>query len=196
MSDQIRRYGAILADPPWHFRNKKTGGNHTSGASQKYSTMPTVDLCRLPVRDLAAKNAIAFVWGTAAMDPDAREVLAAWGFTYKAQLVWVKTTAAGTPCKGLGSWFANAAEFLLIGTRGKVPALRCKLPNVVIAPRGPHSVKPEAVWQVIETAIDNREDLKPRLEMFARGPPRPGWHGWGNQCEGGIALPDLERVTA
>lgn len=60
---------------------------------------------------------------------------------------------------------------------------------------GRHSAKPEAVWHLIETAIDGRDDLAPRLEMFART-PRPGWDAWGDQAEGGIALPALEAWAA
>ncbi len=32
-------YHMILADPPWKYRNTKTGGSHTSGAAQKYPTL-------------------------------------------------------------------------------------------------------------------------------------------------------------
>jgi len=187
------RYSVILADPPWHFRNKRTGGSHRSGASQKYETVPTADLCRLPVRDLAAPNAILFLWGCGAMLPDAYEVLDAWGFRYKGQIVWAKTTAAGAPFNGLGSWYRNRAEYLLFGIRGRVPALRCQLPNVVEAPIGRHSEKPEAVWRLVETAIAGRDDLADRVELFCRGRPRDGWDGWGDQAENGIALPALER---
>ena len=104
----MMRYGTIVADPPWHYRTTKTGGSLTSGAAQKYLTLPTVDLCALPVRDLAAKNAIVFLWATAPMLPDALEVLAAWGFTYKGLIVWVKTTAIGSLSNGWARGSATA----------------------------------------------------------------------------------------
>ena len=186
------RYGAIVADPPWEFKNQRTGGSLTSGAAQKYGTMSTADLCRLPVREIAARNAILFLWATSPMLPDALEVLAAWEFTYKGSIVWTKTTAAGAPSNGMGAWFRNRAEYLLFGIRGKVPALHCQLPNVIAAPRGKHSAKPDAFWQVIETAIGGRADLAPRLEMFCRGRARDGWTGWGDQCIDGADLPAIQ----
>ena len=188
-------YGAIVADPPWQFRNKKTGGSHTSGASQKYPTLSTAAIAALPVRDIAARNAILFLWSTSPMLPDALEVMAGWGFGYRGSIVWLKTTRAGAPFNGLGYHFRNRAEYLLFGIRGKVPALHCQMPNVIAAPVGRHSAKPDEAWQLIETAIDGREDLAPRLEMFARH-PRPGWAPWGNQCEDAIALPVLEGAIA
>lgn len=189
-------YGAIVADPPWRFRNTRTGGSLRSGAADHYPTMSTADLCRLPVRDLAAKNSILFLWGTGAMLPDALAVVSAWGFRYKGSIVWCKTTAAGAPFNGMGAWFRNRAEYLLFGIRGTVPALRCQMPNVIAAPVRGHSEKPEEVWHLIETALSGREDLTQRLELFCRGPPRPGWDGWGNQCEGGVTLPALDTWAA
>lgn len=186
------RYGAIVADPPWFYKNKKTGGNHTSGASQKYDDMRTADICRLPVREIAAKNSILFLWSTVPMLPDALQVLDAWGFTYKGSIVWVKTTAAGDLFNGLGYHFRGAAELLLFGIRGQVPALRCQMPNVVEAPIRRHSEKPPEVWRLIEEAIDGREDLAPRLEMFCRGRARDGWTGWGDQCIDGADLAPLQ----
>jgi len=190
------RYPVILADPPWKFRNGRTGGSMRSGASQIYPTVATADLCRMPIPAIAARDAIGFLWATSPMLPDALEVLAAWGFGYRGLVVWSKATRAGRPFNGMGAWFRNSAELLIFGIRGRVPALRCQLPNVVHAPVGPHSAKPEAVWRLVEEAIGGREDLAPRLELFARGPPRPGWHAWGNETEDGIALPALDAWAA
>jgi len=35
------KYNVIYVDFPWKYRNVKTGGSHTSGASQKYDTIST-----------------------------------------------------------------------------------------------------------------------------------------------------------
>jgi N6-adenosine-specific RNA methylase IME4 len=188
-------YAVVLADPPWRFRNKKTGGSMRSGSSQQYPTISTEDLCRMPVRDIAARNAILFMWATSAMLPDALEVLAAWGFRYRGLIVWEKTTATGAPFNGMGHHFRNAAEFVLFGFRGKVPALRCQRPNVVRARVRGHSEKPPEMWDLIEAMIDGRDDLTPRIELFARGLSRPGWDAWGDQALGGVRLPALDAWT-
>lgn len=194
MTNQATRYGVIVADPPWRFTNVRTGGSLRSGSAQKYPTLSTGDICRIPVQEIAARNAALFLWATSSMLREGLEVFAAWGFRYTGTIVWSKTTRDGAPFNGLGYHFRNAAEFLLYGFRGKVPRLGCQIPNVVTAPVGRHSAKPEAVWRLIETAIDDREDLTPRLEMFCRGQPRPGWNGWGDECEGGVVVPTLAEA--
>lgn len=45
----MKRVSVLLADPPWDFRNAKTGGSHTSGAGQQYRTLDQDALERLPV---------------------------------------------------------------------------------------------------------------------------------------------------
>jgi len=43
--DFPRPYEWIVADPPWPYRNKKTGGSMTSGSAAQYDVM-TVDEIR------------------------------------------------------------------------------------------------------------------------------------------------------
>jgi N6-adenosine-specific RNA methylase IME4 len=188
-------YAVVLADPPWQFRNVRTGGSMRSGAAQKYATLSTGDLCRMPVRDIAARNSILFLWGTSAMLPDAHAVMDAWGYRHKGSLIWVKAKKDGIPFNGMGYHIRNAAEFVLFGFRGKVPALRCQRPNVVRARVRGHSEKPPEMWDLIEAMIDGRDDLTPRIELFARGLSRPGWDAWGDQALGGVRLPTLDAWT-
>ncbi len=185
-------YGAIVADPPWRFNNVRTGGSLKSGASQKYATLSTADLCLLPVSRIAAKDAILFLWATSPMLEDAFAVMKAWKFSYKGSITWIKTSADSRPSNGLGAWFRNGTEYLLYGIRGKVPALRCQFSNVVMAPRRHHSAKPDTAWMLIERALDGREDLAPKIELFCRGEPRRGWDGWGFETIGGVDLPELD----
>ena len=49
-------YEIIYADPPWPYRNKKTGGSHKSGSEQHYDVMTMEDIQALPVADLADKR--------------------------------------------------------------------------------------------------------------------------------------------
>lgn len=44
-------------------------------------------------------------------------------------------------------------------------------------PRGAHSEKPAASYDLIELV-----SLGPRLELFARGQPRLGWETWGDEA--------------
>src|SRR4029453_16730776 len=101
-----------------------------------------------------------FLWTTNPKLKDALKVMAAWGFTYKTNVAWVK------PKTGTGYWVRGKHELLLIGTRGHIPAPApgTQWPSVIGAPTRGHSVKPEEIYRMIEDYFPNL----PKLEMFAR----------------------------
>jgi N6-adenosine-specific RNA methylase IME4 len=51
--------------------------------------------------------------------------------------------------------------------------------SVLEAARGRHSQKPVQAYELIEHAYPHLS----KLELFARGTPRPGWAAWGNQLD-------------
>lgn len=80
-------FGVILADPPWRFQNwsmteqAKRGEKWGRRAGRAiYDTMRTEDICRLPVRDIAARDCVLFLWATYPKLPEALQVIEAWGF--------------------------------------------------------------------------------------------------------------------
>jgi len=85
----------------------------------------------------------------------------AWGFTYKAQAVWIKDRT------GLGLVFRNRHEVLLYGTRGNMPGPQYQPPSVFEYPRGRHSAKPPEVRKAIERMYPDFS-AETRLELFAR----------------------------
>lgn len=163
------RFSVIYADVPYQFRNKNTGGSLKSGASyvyganNKYSTMSTKDICEVPVRLIAEKDSVLFLWATNAMFTDAMEIMKAYGYVYKSKLTWIKTQKK----KGMGFWYRNRTEDLLFGIKGKVKAFHCQEDNVVFAPITKHSEKPEEMRQKIMDGTQNM--LSPTyIELFAR----------------------------
>lgn len=54
--------------------------------------MRTEDICALPVKDLADKDAHLYLWTTNAAFPEALTVIRAWGFKYITCITWVKNT--------------------------------------------------------------------------------------------------------
>jgi N6-adenosine-specific RNA methylase IME4 len=50
---------------------------------------------------------------------------------------------------------------------------------VIEAPRGEHSEKPAAVYEMIERLYPTL----PKIELFARGAARLGWRAWGDEAE-------------
>jgi N6-adenosine-specific RNA methylase IME4 len=168
------QFGVILADPPWRFETRSSFGMDRS-AENHYPTMTTNDICGLPVAAIAADHAIGLVWATAAMLPDAMDVLDDWGFVYRSHIVWDKGAV-----NGLGYWLRNRHELLLIGTRGRppAPAEGTQWPSLIQATKGAHSTKPAFGHAFAETFWPSL----PKVELFARA-PRLGWSVWGNQAK-------------
>jgi N6-adenosine-specific RNA methylase IME4 len=104
----------LYADPPWQFRvydeNSSIASEH-GAAGAHYPCMATNAICALPVKELATDAAALFLWTTAPHLPEALQVVAAWGFTYKTHAVWVKDWI------GLGYFVRNQHELLLVATR-------------------------------------------------------------------------------
>jgi N6-adenosine-specific RNA methylase IME4 len=174
-----KKYGGIVGDPEWRFnpRSRETGMDRA--ADNHYPTSPLEVIKARDVASIAADDCVLFLWATSPMLPQALEVMEAWGFTYKSQIIWHKTRPGAQ--RGTGYWFTNEHELLLVGTRGNVPAPApgTQWPSLISAPVGKHSEKPEVFLQMIEAYFPNL----PKIELNRRGPARPGWGAWGNEVE-------------
>ena len=153
----------------------------TSGAESKYLTMTLDEICAIPIRDIAAKDSVLFLWATTPLKWEAFEVMQAWGFTYKTTVYWRKIMSLG-----MGFWFRGQVEELLVGVRGKVKAFHLQEPNFIQAKVLAHSEKPEEFRQLIERATA-RMPSQNRIELFARRRVE-GWDAFGNEVEGSVAL--------
>ena len=47
-----RQYSVIYADPPWEYRQHGATAKSRGNAVKHYPTMPTADICKLPVREI------------------------------------------------------------------------------------------------------------------------------------------------
>jgi N6-adenosine-specific RNA methylase IME4 len=166
-------YQIVLADPPWKFRVFNEASGSSRAASNHYDVMDTADICRLPVKDFAARDAALFLWVTAPFLQIAFGVMRAWGFPYSTNAVWTKDKL------GTGFWFRSQHELVLVGKRGKfrAPAPAYRPSSVIQASRREHSRKPDELYAIIERAYP---DL-PKIELFARH-ARPGWAAWGHEA--------------
>lgn len=177
-------YATIVADPPWHYDGRAIGGTLPgtlgAGAAFPYGTLTIDELAALPIRDVAARDAVLWLWTTNAWLPESFDLLHAWGFRYRQTLVWAKNNPMP-----VGSVAPSAAEFLLVGKRG-APAVRWTFPSsVILTPRPParrHSTKPDCFMDWIEEASP-----APRLELFARR-QRLAWDTWGDEALEHVAL--------
>ena len=147
---------------------------------KRYSTMKLEEIIRLPVASALEETAHLYLWVPNALMPEGIEVLKAWGFAYKTNLIWYKVRKDGGPDgRGVGFYFRNVTEMILFGVKGKcartLPPGRSQV-NIISAQKREHSRKPDELYDIIERCSPG-----PYLEMFARG-VRPGWISWGDQA--------------
>lgn len=185
------KYRAILVDPPWRYvvRSDKGLGKNPE---KHYRTMTLDQIKALPVRDLAAKHCVLFMWVIDSHVEMAHEVLKAWGFKYKTVgLYWAKTNQDGvTFFTGTGHWTrANPehayeayfgeteqdAERCFLNTIGAPKRIGKNVPRLMVEKRREHSRKPDETWSRIERLVDG-----PYLELFGRE-QHGDWSVWGDE---------------
>jgi N6-adenosine-specific RNA methylase IME4 len=175
-----QRFACVLADPPWQFINRTGKMAPEHKRLNRYGTMDVAAICALPVAEVSAGTANLYLWVPNALLPEGLQVMKAWGFNYKSNIVWHKIRKdGGSDGRGVGFYFRNVTELLLFGVRGKnartLQPGRTQV-NYLGTRKREHSRKPDEMYDIIEACSPG-----PRLEMFARG-VRPGWTVWGNQA--------------
>jgi len=168
-------FQVIYADPPWQYTSGDQHSNETQETviGNHYPSMPLADICDLPVADIADRDAVLFMWTASPLLEDAFKVINAWGFKYKASMVWDKVK------HNVGHYVSVRHELLLICTKGSPPKVPRLVDSVYEEPRTKHSRKPAYFSKLIM-------DLYPeanRVELFRRGEAPDGWSIWGNEAE-------------
>lgn len=173
-------YGTVLADPPWRFSNRTGKMAPEHRRLSRYPTLTLREIMEIPVSQVTAPKSHLYLWVPNALLAEGMQVMAAWGFTYKTNIVWFKVRKDGGPDgRGVGFYFRNTTELVLFGVRG---SLRTQSPgrrqvNVIRSRKREHSRKPDELHGIIEACSPG-----PFLEMFARG-MRAKWDHWGNEAE-------------
>ena len=192
------RYRTIVADPPWPYadagregnssltRTVKRDGSMASGVQTDYPAMSIAALCA--IQPPVASDAHLYLWTTNAFLVEAHEIAAAWGFSQKTMLTWAKTHQGDGSRVSMktGYYFRGATEHCLFCVRGSLRLQTTDgLPTAYLWPRQPHSVKPDAFYDLVERASPG-----PYLELFARR-ARFGWDYWGDQSLGTATLGEV-----
>jgi len=176
-----KKFSTILADPPWQFQNRTGKMAPEHKRLSRYGTMTLDEIKGLPVDSVAADTSHLYLWVPNALLPEGLQVMEAWGFKYKSNIVWHKIRKDGGPDgRGVGFYFRNVTELVLFGIKGKnartlAPGRRQV--NFLATQKREHSRKPDEFYDIVESCSPG-----PYLEMFARG-PRENWTVWGNQSE-------------
>jgi N6-adenosine-specific RNA methylase IME4 len=196
-------YGIILADGP---REPSACSDETGVDRSPANHYPVqkfgwaIEVLAPMICKLAAPDCMLAFWSTAASLVDDLEIMAEAGFvalrqrgsdgrllrninglldppvggTYRSHLIWDKQVI------GIDRWFCDRHELLLIGVRGHFPepAPGTQSHSIFSERKAGRSTKPDFVAAEIERLWPNI----PKIEMFRRGAPRPGWGAWGNDA--------------
>lgn len=176
-----QKFGTVMADPPWRFTNRtgKVAPEHRR--LTRYPTLSVDDICDLPVEAHLCDTAHCYLWVPNALLPWGLQVLNAWGFEYKSNIIWHKIRKdGGSDGRGVGFYFRNVTEIILFGVRGKnartLSPGRSQV-NMLQTRKREHSRKPDEQYELIESC-----SWGPFLELFGRG-TRENWVTWGNQAD-------------
>jgi N6-adenosine-specific RNA methylase IME4 len=175
-----RSYGAILADPPWQFTNRTGKMAPEHKRLNRYPTLTLQQIKEIPVALVAAERSHLYLWVPNALLAEGLQVMEAWGFQYKSNIVWHKIRKDGGPDgRGVGFYFRNTTELVLFGVRGSLRTLAPgrRQVNIIKSMKREHSRKPDELYDIVEACSPG-----PHLELFARG-KRKNWDQWGNQVE-------------
>lgn len=165
----------IVADCPWQFSDKLPGPSR--GAEKNYSCMSVAELHLFLSQQSfeVSPDAYLLMWRVASMQQEALDVVRAWGFVVKTEIVWEKLTKNGLPWFGMGHHLRAAHETCLVCTRERARPLRRNQRSRFSAVVGRHSEKPAAFFDIVESTFPG-----PYAELFART-VRPGWVQVGNK---------------
>ena len=162
-------YNVIYADPPWRYDFSSTTNREIEN---HYPTMTIDEICDLDISKVAASDCVLFMWATSPKLEQAFQVLKSWRFEYKTCAIWAKDKI------GMGYYFRQQHELLLIATRGSlpVPEPKNRVSSLIHGTRTEHSKKPDSVYEIIENMYPEYS----KIELFSRN-KRDRWDAWGNQ---------------
>jgi len=201
-------FHTICADPPWMFGDKLPGDSR--GAEKNYRVLSVDKIARflddanngyvldpqtglaIPLRHHLAPDCRLFLWRVASMQQEALDVMKAWGFTLKTEVVWAKLTRGSKVTRwdaeevaaedkqhfGMGRTTRASHEVCLVGQLGRPERLASNIRDVFFAPYEEHSRKPEVFYREVVEKVSPG----PYLELFARQ-RRPNWYSLGDELE-------------
>lgn len=167
-------YDLLVVDPPWSFELYSEAGAEKSAQAQ-YQTMTLDAIKQLRIGDLARGDCLLMLWATGCMIPQCLEAMRAWGFVYKSEIVWLKTTRTGKLRWGPGYRVRTLHEPILLGTIGNPH--HHAFPSAFYGLARQHSRKPEEFYSMIDACAP---DLGFRADVFSRT-NRRGWDAFGNE---------------
>ena len=165
-------YGAHTSDPPWPFGDKLPGDGR--GAAKKYDLL-TIEQIKAFPQPLMLDDSYLFLWRVSSMVEEAYEVVRAWDFVPKTEIVWVKLTKNGKRHMGMGRTLRAQHETCIVATRGRPKVSSKSIRSTFEAPVGRHSEKPARFYEIVRELVPG-----PYVATFERQ-QRPGFRSYGNE---------------
>ena len=210
----------LYADVPIQYSNQRNGRADMGSPPYDTMSVRELCSLRPLIDKVVAKDSILLLWAQMPKLPELLQIMAAWGYKFTcAPFTWLKLNPTGelwqptnkavvgaeewvlTPkdivlkkgiYSGMGSYTAGNQELVLMGKRGRGISRQCKsVKQVVMAPRGAHSSKPDEVLTRIQKVWGNA----PILELFARGERVRGVIKLGFEIDGLDIREALRRVA-
>ena len=106
-----RQFGTVLVDPPWRFANRTGKMAPEHKRLSRYVTLSMEEIAALPVGSIVAPTAHLYLWVPNALLPFGLQIMEAWGFEYKTNMIWHKLRKdGGSDGRGVGFYFRNVTE--------------------------------------------------------------------------------------
>jgi N6-adenosine-specific RNA methylase IME4 len=160
-------FSVIYADPPWEskFLADEDQEDTIGSYSMKFSDLKKLVI---PVSD----DAILLLWSSVSVLDKALQLMNAWGFKYRTNMIWDKQQI------GLGQYVRGQHEMLLIGIRGSFtpPAEDARVGSVYSEESISQKTKPKWFYEQIEKMFPNET----YLELFASNKYNDRWTVFGN----------------
>lgn len=193
-------FSVLMADVPWPFEDALPGNGR--GAGKHYALLSIPEIMSFPLPPMLP-NCVLFFWCVSSMPQEALDVIRAWGFKPKTEIIWRKLTKTGKRWFGMGRTLRAEHERCIIAVRGRPQVMVRNVRSVFDAPSpdltllgtdedgmeqfldgngylfeaaaGRHSAKPEAIYEIIEQLYQG-----PYVSLFDRR-TRKGWKTSGHE---------------
>lgn len=156
-------YDIIYADPPWYYHNNRQHVARQTKFGNVRSEEPKLkELKRMPIGDMAADDALLYMWTTNTHLPQALQLGEAWGFNYMTvAFIWDKQRL------NPGFYTLSQCDSCLVFKKNRIPQPRGsrKVRQFYSEKSGAYGKKPVEFRRRITESFPTQN----KVELFVKG---------------------------